>query len=329
MNNSAEEIWDRISKAKNILHVMDSRFDFDALCSALFLTGLIKEKLGKDVEIIYPSRLAESAAKHFDVSKIKQETDVSTVDLSAYDLINLCDSGDIGHITEKDDFQLPDSIEVVNIDHHSSNERYGTFNYVKVIGSTCTVLYQFASELDIELNNEQMRLLTFGMLTDTGFMKYSTTTADDLNMLSYFLEKGLDYKEIIQELEMGLSWDEMMHRKIIYSNLKMGSNPRYAYSSYTLDELNSEGIDLTKVVVRHTDNIKYLGGVDFVFTVTEKTKGVYSVSFRSSDLDFDVSELAVAMGGGGHKVAAAATLEADSIEEAIETTENKLAELLK
>lgn len=329
MNNSAQEIWDRIVRAENILHIHDTRFDFDALCSALFLHSIIKQELGKNVEIIFANTLVDNAAELVDTAPIKQNCDVSTVDLSKYDLITLCDSGDIGHISNVDGYKLPGGLDFINIDHHSGNNYYGTYNYVKLYCSCCTVLYDFVNELGIQLSEEQRRLLALGAITDSGFFAFSTVTPHDLRMMAQFLEDGLNYTEIVESLKHNASWDEMMFRKLVYGNLKEGRTANYAYSFFELVDLERLGINMEKVHTRHSDLIKYLKSVDFVFVVKEDEPGVYGVSFRSSDLEYDVLPIAQAFGGGGHKVAAAGKLEASSVEDAIKQVEDKLEELLK
>ncbi|WKZ30982.1 MAG: DHH family phosphoesterase [Candidatus Dojkabacteria bacterium] len=327
MNNTPQEIWDRISKANKILQVHDKRFDFDALCSALLMKSVIERKLGKSVDIIYTGELAYNAKDIVDVSPVKENTDISSVDLGKYDLVIVTDCGEEGHMSSEIGFELTSDIDLINIDHHSGNSFYGILNYVKQYGSACTVLVELFMHLDIELTEPEKTLVATGIVTDTSFMSFDTTTAEDLRYLADLLENGLDYKGIIQKLKIGRSWDDLMLNKIVLSHLVLDEGGEYAYSYFTLEELANEKIDLGKVIVRHVDNFKSLSGVKFVFCVAEEGEGKFAVSFRASDLKFSVLELGQAFGGGGREAAAAGVIQAKDITEAIELVRSKLREL--
>ena len=74
-----------------------------------------------------------------------------------------------------------------------------------------------------------------------------------------------------------------------------------------------------------SNKIKSVKEIQVGITLIERDLNVVKVSFRSKDaVKYDVSKLAVLLGGGGHKMAAGATLEMplpEAIEKVLKTCE--------
>lgn len=322
-NNSPQEIWDAIKKANNPLICMDSRFDFDALCSSKALQYVIKEFLNKEVEIIYAKSIDSSVSKLIDFSNIKTNTDIKDYDLASYDLLIFADSGGANHISYDSLYILPEDKLKINIDHHSSNELFGDLNYVFSLASTCSVLYQLFEELKLNIDKDLARMLLLGLLTDSGFFQYKTVTPQDLRTSASLIEKGADLNELVWSVTFNQTLDDIKFTSLVYANLKVDFSKKYAFSTLTLKEL--EGINMENVTVTHSDLIRKLKGVDFVFVVREKGESNYSFSFRSSALGFDVATLAAKFKGGGHEGSAGGLLRGfANINEAVEYVQKTL-----
>ena len=66
---------------------------------------------------------------------------------------------------------------VINIDHHVSNEYFGTLNYVDAhAAATAEIIYSLLSELDCSLTKEVASALYTGIVMDTGSFQYQNTT---------------------------------------------------------------------------------------------------------------------------------------------------------
>jgi phosphoesterase RecJ-like protein len=326
-NNTALEILEKIKSSKNILINMDTRTDFDALCSSTVLNKYIHEVLGIKTTVIHANKIMERFQKFFAVDNIKTNTDISSLDLTEYDLIIFSDSGMKGHISVNNEFELPDNIETINIDHHETNELFGIYNYVYHYGSCCSVIYEFFKELNIELPTEYLKILAIGIVTDTGSFKYDSCTDKDFRIAAEFVERGVQIWEINSKLTSYEYIDQLRFKGLIYNNLKLNEQKKYAYSTLTLQELKDYKIDMEKVNVRHSDLIKYIEGINvsFVIAEVESNPKYFELSFRSKDPKFDVAELAAKFGGGGHTTAAGAKLyNVNSMEEALNTVKTTL-----
>ena len=325
MNNSATEILNTIKASKNVLINMDTRTDYDALSGSLVLSNFI-DTLGIKNTVIHASDIGEKFEQFYSHEKIKTNTDISTINLTDFDLLIFMDTGTRSHISNNMGFMVPKNITTINFDHHASNDFFGKLNYIYPFGSCCSVLFKFFEELEIELDIAQLNILVVGILTDTGFFIYDTVKPEDFEITAKLMRRGIQVWDFITKLGSYEYLDQVKFKKIIYSNLKVDLLKKYAYSTLTLAELNVEGIDLNKVVVRHSDLLKFIREVDFAFVIAEldTTPKSFEVSFRSKNPNIDVSQMAKAFGGGGHKTGASAKLEALDLNEALMLVLQKL-----
>ena len=111
-----------------------------------------------------------------------------------------------------------------------------------------------------------------------------------------------------------------MEKAVIYSNLKLNKENKIAWSSISLKEMNEKGITSLEGLYPACDLIKQLEGIDFAFVIkeSETNPGTYKASLRSHEPYYDVSKIAVALGGGGHKTASSTAVlkDAKTIQEA-------------
>ncbi len=319
MNNSASEILEQLQSAKNVLINMDTRTDFDALgCSVVFSKFL--DTRGIQNKVIHANKIKPTFEGIFSYSNIKQETDISTEDLTKYDYVIFLDSGSKSHISVKEGYELPINVKTINFDHHSTNESFGTYNYVFKLGSCSSVLYKFFNEIKFETPNEYFEILSMGLLTDTGFFKYDSCTSFEFRFAADMIDRGVSIAERISKLSSYEHIDQIKYKELVYRNLSVNKEKKYAYSLVTLSEIKSAGIDMDKVFVRHSDLIKYIIETDFSFVISETDSNpkYFEVSFRSKTPDIDVKKYAQALGGGGHITGAGAKLyDATSINDAL------------
>ncbi|OGC76750.1 hypothetical protein A2619_02420 [candidate division WWE3 bacterium RIFOXYD1_FULL_39_9] len=331
-NNSPKEIYEILKNSKRPICCMDSRFDFDALCSPLALREALKKEFDTDLTITnidsLSRRTREVTQGIFDISPVHENTPPETIDFSEHDLLIVIDSGQLSHISTDDNFQLKSDIKILNIDHHESNPYYGHYNYVKIYGAACTVLYELLKEMGIKVDFEMAKYLLLGIITDNGFFQYNSTGAIDLRTSAELMDMGVNMYDYVWRLTFNEDFEDMKLMGLVYSNLKIDHKNRTAYSTLLLKDINDRGIKLKETVYATADLIKKLKDVNYVFTVEEVSEGedLFNISLRSHYKQIDVSKIAVALGGGGHKMASGVNIPAKTAEEAIakiiETAEN-------
>lgn len=326
-NSSANEIYNAIISAKNPICVIDSRFDYDAFGSAYALLTVM-ENLGKPLKLIYNGKIPSYAEPEFDSHKVAQGVDLAIFDFNPYDVLVTVDCPAVYHLSSnRAEINFPSHTKVINIDHHFSNTLFGNLNYVYHKSSTCRLLFDilFANNVDIDVKIGTY--LMKGLLTDSGILQYDEVDQGDFDMVSYLMKVGVKYKDIVWDLTNNQSSDSIKFMRFIYDHMVINYEERYAHLAYLNSDLESEGIDSENVAINASDVMRKMSMVDYVFSIRndKNINGKWWIGFRSRLKDLDVSKYAAQLGGGGHRMAAGATLEnIETLEEAVDKVKESI-----
>jgi bifunctional oligoribonuclease and PAP phosphatase NrnA len=197
--------------------------------------------------------------------------------------------------------------ELIVIDHHASNARFGTVNLVDPgAASTSVLVRDLVRRLGVPLTKDMATGLYVGLVTDTGSFRYPATTPDVHGLAADLLSTGLRPDLISREL-----WDRAPfgYLKVLSAALGRARLEPDAAGGHGLvwttvprADRVAAGLpyDLVEAiidVVRRTDEAE----VAVVFK--EDDDGTWQVSTRSKGA-VDVSRACAAFGGGGHASAA-------------------------
>jgi len=319
-NNTAQEIVETIKSAKRIVTCMDARFDYDSYCAIAVLRTAL-ENFGVKYDAYFDGIIPNVAKELVKEYSIKENVSPASIDFAHYEVMIYLDTGTPNHINKEFTFDPPQNIKKINIDHHFSNSFYGNLNYVySDESSTCTVLVKLFKEAGIIINGEQEQNILIAMLLDTGFFQHNTTRPQDLRLTADMWERGLNYIDLVRTLTFNDTFKNMRMRAIVFNNLRVDYDNKFAYSFITQGDLFKHDLKWEDITAPPADELKKLSGVNFVFVVTElKTPGLFNISLRSHEYTYSVSPIAERFGGGGHRVAAGANIKVNNIEEAINT----------
>ncbi len=318
-NDSPQTILQALKSSKNILIIMDSRFDYDALGSVLSFSDALKQ-LKIPHSCIYGYNIPAKPKEYFDTSRIQENVDLKTFDYTPYDLVVFLDSGTLEHHTKAGDYKSPDK-PTLNIDHHLGNNLYGTLNFVEQRASTGSLLYDLFNIWGIEIDPTMADFLLASLLTDTGLLQLDNVTPKELRIIANIVEKGGRYIDFIRFLTSNESLDELKVKGILYSNIKVEYNKKFAYSILLKEDVEAKGIKEHGTI--SADTIKNLKDVDFVFVLETDLSFPehWRISLRSHNMEYDVLRIAKSFGGGGHRVAAGCNIpfsEAKTVEDVVE-----------
>ena len=315
-NNTPAEIFFAIKNSKKPICCLDSRLDCDAVSSAMVMKRVLKQKFNLNLELTYVSAINEHFQEKYkgitSLKSIRQEVDPASINYDAYDLMILLDCGDPGHLSQDDDFKLPDNIPSINIDHHNdSNDSSCTLNYVVRAPSTCSILYEILSQEGIKIDCISAKLIMLGIIEDSGVFQYDKIRPQDLRMAA----------DILEQTKKDLFWytyrityheepEETNLKKLTFVNYRIDLKNKIAYSFASKTDYAKFGISKEfKTGNSPADFIRKTDGIYFAFFIREKEgpmgMPVYVVSLRSHLADYDVSQIAAEFGGGGHIMASA------------------------
>jgi bifunctional oligoribonuclease and PAP phosphatase NrnA len=217
--------------------------------------------------------------------------------------VDCADFERIGRVSE----WFPDGIPLLNIDHHPTNDGYGSVNVIRSdAAATAEVLYDLAGVLGIDWQKPVAECIYTGLLTDTGGFRYSNTTPKVLTIASEMLHYGVNGNELADHLLEKLTFSHVAILQKALANLSFTSDKRIAWMAITLEDIRETGADNGDLdgLVNYPRNIE---GVEVGLLFKQSDTDSYKVSFRSSGLA-DVAAIAQQFGGGGHVRAAGCTV---------------------
>ncbi len=328
MNNSINDfapiLLGEIEKANKILLHCHPSSDPDSVGSALAMK-LALESLGKNAVVIQGDDTIPLA---FDFPGVKSIIPKSyfDIDLSEFDLFISLDSGSKGMISNKAEITFPESLKVIVIDHHKSNEKYGHINFVDPsYPSTAQLLFDIFKEMKIKFNHDIALNIFIGMYTDTGGFKYGNVNSNTFKILAELVEFAPDFTKTIFTLENSNRKKKLVFDGLALSSIKEFCDGKLAIASVGNDDIVKNDINGDDIISGSISNqLKSVIGYDIGIVMIEEIKGKVKISIRTRDSQkYDVSKLAVALGGGGHIAAAGARLNMtiqQAIDKVVETT---------
>jgi phosphoesterase RecJ-like protein len=208
---------------------------------------------------------------------------------------------------------------VVNIDHHHDNSRFGDVNLIVAdASSTGEVLRDVFAAVGVELTPEIAEPLYIALVTDTGRFQYTNTTPKSLRLAAELVEAGADIHAVFQQVYESVEFAKLKllaraleRARVLEGGLIVVSYlVRTDFAEVGAAEPYSEGI---------IDYLRAVEGAELAALIREPPRddAERRVSLRASIDELDVSAIARAFGGGGHRQAAGFSSEA-SIDEITE-----------
>jgi bifunctional oligoribonuclease and PAP phosphatase NrnA len=198
----------------------------------------------------------------------------------------------------------------VVLDHHASNTRFGGVNLVDAhAAATSVVAEELLARLDVPLDKEIAECLYVALATDTGSFKFDMTTPRVHEMAARLIATGIRPGDISRRIfdtrpfgAMKL-FGEVLGRAaldptaaaghgMVWTWATLADLERYQQRPYVLDAL--------------IDPVRTVAEADVSVVVKQTGADEWAVSLRSKGA-VDVSRVAVALGGGGHRLAAGFT----------------------
>ncbi|MDR6722275.1 phosphoesterase RecJ-like protein [Paenibacillus amylolyticus] len=209
---------------------------------------------------------------------------------------------------------------ILNIDHHPTNNAYGTVNIIKSdAAATAEILFDLVSLFPVTLNKDAATAIYTGLLTDTGGFRYANTSPNVMTTASKLLEHGVDGPYLAQTLLEQVTLPQVRILNQALNSLQMTDDGKIAWVVVTPEDMITCGAaneDL-EGIVNYPRNIQ---GVEVGIFFKIINDSAVKVSLRSAG-KVDVAELAQTFGGGGHVLAAGCRLEG--------TLEDIVAKVLK
>ena len=198
---------------------------------------------------------------------------------------------------------------ILNIDHHHDNTLFGTENYVDP-GASCTaeIVWDLMHGLELPLSLPVAEALYVGLITDTGNFMYENTGPRAHLMAAELIEAGVDVHQIYQRVYEGVPYGKLRLLARGLSNVERFDDGRLTVTRLSAEDFEEAGAEesYTEGVI---DHLRAVRGTAMAALVRARLgdDGLQKVSLRATDMAVDVSAIARAQGGGGHRAAAGFT----------------------
>jgi phosphoesterase RecJ-like protein len=295
--------------------VMHKRPDGDTVGTAIALIRIF-EAMGIGANFLCEDEIPERLRFLFDREAMaKAVTEAVCVDvaspLQAGDILNSIPS------------------PVLSIDHHEKNTPFAPHYTASEKSSAAEVVMEICEELEkmgkLTLTKRIAEPLYAAISSDTGRFCYSSATAKTHIRVARLLETGIDAARINHLLFNSKSESVLRAEGYSLANMQTASDGKIAYSVISRDTLLSLGLDISDFESA-IDVIRTLRGTSVAMIVKETEPHKFKASLRSTTVD--VASVASLFGGGGHRLAAGCTVEAESAEAAAEALLSKLIPLV-
>jgi phosphoesterase RecJ-like protein len=191
-----------------------------------------------------------------------------------FDLIFVLDTPDVEKIDKiYDKFtELFFEVPIVNIDHHSGNEYFGTVNLVDLTAtSTAEILVSIIEALGPNnFSQDVATCLLTGLIADTASFKNTSTTPKALTISAQMLAAGARQQEIIQNLYKTRPITTLKLWGKVLSNIEYDRENRLVVSSVTaadMREANAQMDDINGVL---DELLASAPGTDIVLVLVEE-----------------------------------------------------------
>jgi len=308
-----EDVKLQIEKAKSITILSHINPDADTLGTALGIYALLKKALNIKIELVNASL---ALPRYLDFlpafKKIKHKMDYTD------SLVIICDCGSLDRIG----FDL-EGREILNIDHHLSNTHYGQVNVVIPEAASSSYVAYKLFEPYYTINEEAATCFYAALLSDTRYFTTTSVNEEVFSVAMSLVKQGAKADEIAYNFTQRRSLASIRILERALSSLTLHSDAKIAVqyvSQKDIDETGATMPDVEGIV----DYGRSLATVQMALFAVEVPHGI-RISLRSKSID--ITPLALAFGGGGHKVAVGFTLKNMTLQESIDTILEKIEKL--
>jgi len=287
--------------------------DFDGLASMV-----AARKLYPEAVLVFPGGAQEAvrtflASHDVNMSRLK---DVALEQVRRLILVDVQEPDRLGPLKV---LSTRSDVEVHIFDHHGVQEgkvrqpappwTLVTQRQVQPVGATTTLLVERLKERGLSMTASEATILALGLYEETGSFLFPSTTPRDVDAAAFVLRAGADLNVVAETLQHPLDPDliALLNDLLQSGEIYYLEGRKILVAGSTYDRYRG---DLAEAVQRLAE----LQGLDAVIVAIALDEKVEIIG-RSRRPEIDVAWIAREFGGGGHAVAAAASVKGRTLVE--------------
>ncbi len=215
--------------------------------------------------------------------------------------------------------------EIIKIDHHIEADPYGDINWVEDFrSSACEMIADFCVTFKdrLKISAQAATFIYMGMVTDSGRFRFEGVTGETMRLAGAMLDYGVGYETLFANLYTE-DIRKLRLKSYVYGHIRLTENGvAYIYMEKAVQERFGLTFEEASDVVGELSKIK--GSLIWAAFI-DNPDGTIRVRLRSRFLG--INGLAVKYHGGGHNMAAGATVySAEEMRECIRDADKLLGE---
>jgi bifunctional oligoribonuclease and PAP phosphatase NrnA len=289
------QLRDAFQRAQSVLIVSHIRPDGDAIGSLLGL-GLSLQTAGKQVQMVLADGVPASFRQLPGAAQVRRK-----VQGGPFDLAVVVDCSDLLRTGTALGERSPD----INIDHHITNLGFARINLVDADAqATSGILAEHLESWGLTVTEPVAKALLTGLVSDTIGFRTSNVTSNTLRLAAWLMDHGANLAELYnraivrRSFEAAQYWGQGLNKlqrdgRMLWTTLSLADRSAASYTG-------NDDADLINV-------ISAIDETDIGLIFIEQHDNHVKVSWRAQP-GWDVSQLALSFGGGGHPAAAGADI---------------------
>ncbi|HET7583636.1 MAG TPA: DHH family phosphoesterase [Gemmatimonadaceae bacterium] len=274
-------------------------------CGSEIALGRLLTQRGLTARIVNPTPWPEGFRFLLD-DDVAEMSAQGAAALRGVDMLIVLDISEVGRLGALADAVRALDVPRIVIDHHVPGaEPAGDITFTDVSASaTGELVFDLATELEMEIDAATARALYAALLTDTGGFRFSNTTPRCHAIASQLLAAGVNPEEMYRRIYATVSVGRLQLLRdaldtvgvdaahgLAWMSIPAGALERYDVRSEELDGL--------------AEHPRSIAGTRMAIFFRDLGHGQVKISFRSTG-NVDVNAFARRFGGGGHAKAAGA-----------------------
>ena len=291
-----------IANAARVTLVCHVNPDGDALGSTLALHHVLRAA-GVDSVASFPMPFV--VAPHYrDLPGLDLLTPPDQIDREP-EVMATFDCGDLARLGDLET-NAKAAEELIVVDHHASNARYGTINVIDVNAAASGVLVRrLVGELGLPLTRDAAICLYAALVCDTGRFQYESTTCSVFELAQELAAFDLPIAQLSRTLFEEHRFAYLQLVADVLAGAVLVPEKQFVWAKVTQADLERRGVSFEEVEGL-IDLVRRTREAEVSCVLKEAADGAWRVSLRSLGA-VDVCRVAQGEGGGGHRFAAGFT----------------------
>ncbi len=296
-----DQLHELLERHQRILILGHKDADGDTLGCSLAFAEALRDR-GKRVQVVIPPPVSSRYAWMPGFSEI-----APSVPEDGWSLVLFFDAGNLERSGGSAD-SIPADAVIVNVDHHTSNSRYGTLNIIdpeaSAVGQMCLeMLEHFGWPITPTIAQN----LYTALLTDTGGFRHENTDTRALADAARLAALGADPAHVATMVYKSWPLSTVRLSGLAIADIQEDLGGRLAWVRVTRRMLHEAGAVMSESE-GIIDTVNTLAGLEVAIVFKEVRARLTKISVRTRGT-VDAAALCERFGGGGHQRAAGAEIE--------------------